>query len=130
MKKYLLSSLFLLLISTIGAQTVVVSYNKVKWGHGSEYNAHVKKYWIPGADKQVEEGNIISYQILGHNMGDEWNDVVIYELKDYASWEIAWQGMAKYWRENATDEERKMQMRRILEHKDNIYSVRHSKHKK
>jgi len=38
MKKYLLSSLFLLLISTIGAQTVVVSYNKVKWGHGREYN--------------------------------------------------------------------------------------------
>ena len=130
MKKYLMCSLLLLLVSTSGAQTVVVSYNKVKWGHGGEYNDHAKKYWIPGADKQVEAGNLISYQVLGHNMGDEWNDVVIYQLKDYASWEKAWQGMSKYWRENAPDEERKKQMRRIDAHKDNIYSVKHSKSKK
>jgi hypothetical protein len=130
MKKYLMCCLLLLLVSTADAQTVVVSYNKVKWGHGGEYNDHVKKYVIPGLDKQVEAGNLISYQVLGHNMGDEWNDVVIYQVKDYSSWEKAYQGIFKYWRENAPDEERKKHMKRIDAHKDNIYSVRHPKSKK
>ena len=79
MKKYLLSSLFLLLISTGSSQTVVAWYAKVNISDLDDYNAHMEKYWLPVADKHVENGNLIGINSSG--IRKDIADNVAYSIK-------------------------------------------------
>ena len=92
-----------------------------KWGSGS--GAHINKYWVPLAEKEVENGNLKSFKSLGHSMGDEWNSVDLYVAENYATWSKAWDNMISGWRKNAPEEERQKHFSNLMAHKDNIYSV-------
>ena len=127
MKKYLLSSLFLLLISTGSSQTVVAWYAKVNISDLDDYNAHMEKYWLPVADKHVENGNLIGYQYLNHGWGDEWSVIIHFEAKNREAFSKAWSGIFKDYTESTPENVRKKAWKTVTDHKDNIYILRHSK---
>jgi hypothetical protein len=126
MKKYLISFLLLALVQNSFSQTLVVGYAKMKYGSG--FQNTVKKYWIPLAEKEVEKGNLLSYSNLGHNMGDGYNNLDVYEAKNYASFQKAWDNITSQYGKNTPADVIEGHFSKVLDHKDNIYQVMHSKH--
>ena len=125
MKKQIVTTLIILFASNAHSQIMVEWAGQFKWGSGS--GAHITKYWVPLAEKEVENGNLKSFKSLGHSMGDEWNSVDLYVADDYETWSKAWDNMISGWRKNAPQEERQKHFSNLMAHKDNIYSVAHSK---
>ena len=132
MKKITHSILFILVtLSNIAfSQTLVSWYGKVNFADLSDYNKHIEKYLNPIWDNQVEKGNIISYKVLNHSWGDEWSVVVHYEAENLNTFQDAWSAALKEYTDKTPKNERNKYFRMLIDHKDNIYSVRHSKSKK
>ena len=116
----------LIAITTNSYSQILVEWSgQFKWGSGS--GNHISKYWVPLAEKEVKDGDLKSYKNLGHLMGDEWNSVDLYMVEDYATWEKTWDNLINGWRESTPQEERQKHFDNLMAHKDNIYSVFHSK---
>ena len=112
------------------SQTLVSWYGKVSFADLSDYNKHIEKYLNPIWDSQVEKGNIISYKVLNHSWGDEWSVVVHYEAENLNTFQDAWSAALKEYTDKTPKNERNKYFKMLIDHKDNIYSVRHSKSKK
>ena len=125
MKKQIFATLIFLFASNIHSQILIEWSGQFKWGY--RVGSHINKYWVPLAEKEVNNGNLNSFKSLGHAMGDEWNSVDLYVVDDYATWNKVWSNIFSGWRDNTPEEERKKHFNNLLAHKDNIYQVVHSK---
>jgi len=103
---------------------MVISQNKVN--ETKEYYELAEKYWYPVFDKLVDDGKLDEVGALSHSWGDEWNAVTYYKAKDFASFEKAYQEGYEKWKETTPEEVRKKISKMIVEHKDNIYQIKHS----
>ena len=82
-------------------------------------------YLNPIWNQLVDEGMIISYSMMTHAWGDEWNLNYMIITKDHASFLKAWSEGFKRIRSTVPQEKWDELMRYTLEHKDNLYSLRH-----
>ena len=55
MKKQIITTLIIIFASNAHSQIMVEWAGQFKWGSGS--GAHINKYWVPLAEKEVENGN-------------------------------------------------------------------------
>jgi hypothetical protein len=119
-----ISILWLLIATFSNAQVMVISQNKVN--DTKEYYELAEKYWYPVFDKLVDDGKLDEVGALSHSWGDEWNAVGYYKAKDFASFEKAFNEGYEKWKETTPEEVRKKISKMIVEHKDNIYQIKHS----
>ena len=77
-------------------------------------------------DKLVDEGKLNEVGTLSHNWRDEWNVVGYYKAKDYTSFEKAWAERYKKFADNTPQNVRNRITAMIIEHRDNIYQIKHS----
>ena len=105
--------------------TVVISQNMVPLAKMGRYVELSNKYWAPAFDKLVDDGKLFSWGFLTHAWGDEWNVVVHYAAKDFASFESAWQEGLKTFTESIPEELNDEMIELILAHKDGIYTAQH-----
>ncbi len=138
--KRVITSVLLLLIITSGfviAQdsdeakkkfkpTVVVSQNMVPLAKMGRFVEITNEYFVPAFDKLVDEGKLMGWGYLTHAWGDEWNVVIHYTAKDFATFEKAWGEGIKSLIESAPEEVTDEQMGMLLAHKDSIYTGQHS----
>jgi hypothetical protein len=105
--------------------TVVISQNMVPLAQVGRYVELTKQYWAPAFDKLVDDGKLFSWGFITHAWGDEWNVVVHYVAKDFASFESAWnEGISAFYED--TPEEINDEMINLIEaHKDGIYTAQH-----
>ena len=134
--KRVIASILLLLIITSGVviaqdsdeakkkfkPTVVVSENMIPLTKMSRYMEITNEYWAPGLDKLVDEGKLLNWSYMTHAWGDEWNIVVRYVAKDFATFEKAWGEGYKSFTESAPEEVISEIMGMVSAHKDNIYT--------
>jgi hypothetical protein len=134
--KRVIASVLLLLIITSGfvfAQdsdevkkkvkpTVVLQQNMVPLVQMGRYIEITNEYWAPGFDKLVDEGKLIKWSYMTHAWGDEWNIVVRYVAKDFATFLKAWGEGYKSFTESAPEEVRDEFGGMHTAHKDNIYT--------
>ena len=122
--------IILLKVNLINAQIMVISQNKVQFSSVKEYHELSEKYWNPVFDKLVDEGKLDEVGNLSHSWGDEWNVATYYKAKDLASFEKAWsEGYEEFSKKTPQNVRNRIQAM-IVEHKDNIYQLRHSHSKK
>ena len=110
----------------LSAQIMVISQNKVVFSKMKEYQELMEKHWNPVFDKLVDEGKLNEVGSLSHSWGDEWNVVGYYKAKDLASFEKAWSEGYKKFTDNTPQNVRNRITAMIIEHKDNIYQIKHS----
>ena len=60
---------------------------------------------------------------------DEWSVVVHYEAENLNTFQDAWSAAVKEYTDKTPKNERNKYFKMLIDHKDNIYSVRHSKSK-
>ena len=120
------SSVFLIYNVFLSAQIMVISQNKVVFSKMKEYQDLMEKHWNPVFDKLVDEGRLNEVGSLSHSWGDEWNVVGYYKAKDLASFEKAWSEGYKKFADNTPQNVRNRITAMIIEHKDNIYQIKHS----
>ena len=121
-----ISLVFLIYNVFLSAQIMVVSQNKVVFNKMKEYHDLMEKHWNPVFDKLVDEGKLDEVGSLSHSCGDEWNIVGYYKAKDLASFEKAWSEGYKKFADNTPQNVRNRITAMIIEHKDNIYQIKHS----
>ncbi len=121
-----IASVVLLYVTYSQAQIMVVSQNKVVFSKMKEYHELMEKHWNPVFDKLVDEGKLDEVGTLTHAWGDEWNVVGYYKAKDLASFEKAWSEGYEKFAENTPQNVRNRITSMIMEHKDNIYQLKHS----
>ena len=121
-----ISLVFLIYNVFLSAQIMVVSQNKVVFSKMKEYHDLMEKHWNPVFDKLVDEGKLNEVGSLSHSWGDEWNVVGYYKAKDLASFEKAWSEGYKKFADNTPQNVRNRITAMIIEHKDNIYQIKHS----
>ena len=121
-----ISLVFLIYNVFLSAQIMVVSQNKVVFSKMKEYHDLMEKHWNPVFDKLVDEGKLNEVGSLSHSWGDEWNVVGYYKAKDLASFEKAWSEGYKIFADNTPQNVRNRITAMIIEHKDNIYQIKHS----
>ncbi len=138
MKRIIASALLLLIIlsGSVIAQdsdeakkkfkpTVVVSQNIVPLAQIGRFVEITNEYWAPGFDKLVNEGKLINWSYMTHAWGDEWNIVIRYVAKDFATFEKAWSEGLKSYTESAPKEVMSEFIGMISAHKDGIYIGQH-----
>ena len=121
-----ISSVFLIYNVFLSAQIMVISQNKVVFSKMKEYQDLMEKHWNPVFDQLVDEGKLNEVGSLSHSWGDEWNVVGYYKAKDLASFEKAWSEGYKKFADNTPQNVRNRITAMIIEHKDNIYQIKHS----
>ena len=121
-----ISSVLLIYNFFLSAQIMVISQNKVVFSKMKEYQDLMEKHWNPVFDKLVDEGKLNEVGSLSHSWGDEWNIVGYYKAKDLASFEKAWSEGYKNFADNTPQNVRNRITAMIIEHKDNIYQIKHS----
>ena len=121
-----ISLVFLIYNVLLSAQIMVVSQNKVVFNKMKEYHDLMEKHWNPVFDKLVDEGKLDEVGSLSHSWGDEWNIVGYYKAKDLTSFEKAWSEGYKKFADNTPQNVRNRITAMIIEHKDNIYQIKHS----
>ena len=107
--------------------SLIAWYGKVHFADLSDYNDHMKKYLYPIWDEQVKNGGITGYKVLNHSWGDEWSVVVHYEAKDFETFQKAWSTATAKYQKDSPKRERDKYFKMVMDHKDNIYSVRSTK---
>jgi hypothetical protein len=138
MKRVIASVLFLLIIlpGFVSAQdsdeakkklkpTVVISQHMVPLAKMDRYVEITDEYWTPVFDKLVDEGKLINWGYITHAWGDEWNIVVHYVAKDFATFQKAWGEGIKSFTESAPEEISNEIIGMISAHKDGIYTGQH-----
>lgn len=105
--------------------TVVISQNMVALADMGRYVELSNKYWAPAFDKLVDEDKLISWGFITHAWGDEWNVVVHYVAKDFATFQSSWMEGLKSFSESIPEELNDEMTRMIKAHKDGIYTAQH-----
>ncbi len=105
--------------------TVVISQNIIPLTMMGRYLEITNEYWAPGFDKLVDEGKLINWGYITHAWGDEWNVVVHYVAKDFATFQNAWNEGLKSFTESAPEEVGDELIGMISAHKDGIYTGQH-----
>lgn len=103
-------------------QIVVISQNMVPLSQMGRYVELMKQYWAPAFDKLVDEDKLDSWGLLTHAWGDEWNVVVHYSAKDFATFESAWEEGIADFVANTPEEINAEAINLIQAHKDGIYT--------
>lgn len=104
---------------------VVFSQNKCAYQNFQKLNALTDSVWAPVLDDLVEEDMIVSWGILTHAWGDEWNWNVYYTVESHAAFLDFWQEMVGRINESHPDFWKQLYPL-CTEHKDNIYSIHRS----
>jgi len=104
---------------------VMMNQNKVEFSNQEKAYKIFDDYLNPIWNQLVDEGMIISYSMMTHAWGDEWNLNYMIITKDHASFLKAWSEGFKRIRSTVPQEKWDELMRYTLEHKDNLYSLRH-----
>ncbi len=108
--------------------TVIISQNMVPLNKVSRYVEITNEYFVPAFDKLVDEGKLMGWGYLTHAWGDEWNILVYYSAKDFATFEKAWGEGIKSFIENTPEEVADEQIGMLLAHKDSFYTAQYSYH--
>ncbi|HEX6559897.1 MAG TPA: hypothetical protein VF021_10555 [Longimicrobiales bacterium] len=101
---------------------VVVSYQKCAFDKLPEFNQFWKQTVGPLLDEQVKQGKLLSWGMLEHSWGDEWNSVLYYTARDLNTFDSSF---GEVFSRLLQKEPNLMQRFSTwcTEHKDNIYSV-------
>jgi len=101
----------------------VMSQNMVSLSDVSELNVLSDSLFVPILSELVDEGKLLSYGLLDHAWGDEWNYNVYYVTKDHAAFIEFFNEYVKRVTEKHPDALPKV-ISLIKAHKDNMYSIR------
>ncbi len=105
--------------------TVIMSQNMIPLAKIDRYVEINNEYFAPVLDKLVDEGKLIGWGYLTHAWGDEWNILVYYSAKDFATFQKAWGEGINSSIENAPEEVTDELMGMILAHKDSFFTGQH-----
>ena len=125
MKKLLLILMFYCF--NANAQKGVVMFNQDKVGFASQGKAYklFDDYLNPVWNELVDEGMITSYSMMTHAWGDEWNLNYMIVTESHEAFLKAWSEGFKRIRSTMPQEKWDELMKYTLEHKDNLYALRH-----
>ncbi len=106
--------------------TIVISQNMVSFAKMGRYMEIANEYFAPALDKLVDEGKLLNWGYMTHAWGDEWNILIYYSAKDFATFEKAWGEFYKSFTESAPEEAISELMGMVSAHKDGIYTLEYS----
>jgi hypothetical protein len=101
---------------------VVVSYNKCGLDKVGRLDSLSALAFYPVLDEVVREGRLLSWGVLTHDWGDEWNFVVYYTATNVNAFHSAWGEIVRRVRERRPNFMADFAPY-CTEHKDNIYGV-------
>ena len=127
----LLITIFAFFLSiSLTAQSMMMNFNKVHLGDQTEAYEMFEEFFIPQYDALVDEGKLINFGMLGHGWGDEWNLNYFMTAKNQDELIKAFgKGFSEAIKTMGPEKWKKMKGM-IMEHKDNLYDVRHYHDKK
>jgi hypothetical protein len=101
--------------------TVVLSQNKCDYRELENLNQTMAEISGPILNNLVDQGKLLSWGVLQHGWGDEWNWNIYYVAKDHITFLNAWN---EYITQVSEDDPRFQSnfFSRCFEHKDAIYS--------
>ncbi len=102
--------------------TVAVEYWKCDYSKLGIIAQVTDSLVIPIAQELVNEGRLVSYGMLTHNWGDEWNVVFYQTAADKTAFFSAWTEINSRFNERHPDVPPLTDY--CTEHKDNIYTLR------
>ena len=102
--------------------TMVISFNKCARATLPEFMETLESAFFPALDALVQDGKLVSYGVLRHGWGDEWNHVIYYQAASIEAFHSAWGEAMEKVRQSDPDYLRKLGSF-CSEHKDSIYSV-------
>ncbi len=105
---------------------LVAWYGKIDYVDLPDYLDHAKKHFFPIWDKKVDDGELHGFTVLTHAWGDEWTLVIHYEADDIPSFQKTWSSVVGEYGKKVSKTSRNKFQRMIIDHKDNIYSIRSS----
>ena len=104
---------------------VMLNQNKVEFANQDKAFKLFDDYLNPVWNQLVDEGMIISYSMMTHAWGDEWNLNYMIITESHEAFLKAWTEGFKRIRSTMPQEKWDELMKYTLEHKDNLYSLRH-----
>lgn len=117
--------LLVLFATSSSAQTMMMNYNKVHYKDQTKAYTLFETYFVPEFDKMVDQGKISNFGLLGHGWGDEWNMNYFITAKTQQELMHTFSEVFKATRQSMGAEKWNEFMALIVEHKDNLYDVRH-----
>ena len=104
---------------------VMLNQNKVEFSNQGKAFKLVDEYFNPVWNQLVDEKMIISYSVMTHAWGDEWNLNYMLVTENHEAFLKAWSEGFKRIRNTMPQEKWNELMKYTIEHKDNLYSLRH-----
>ena len=104
---------------------VMLNQNKVEFSNQGKAFKLIDEYFTPVWNQLVDEKIIISYSVMTHGWGDEWNLNYMIVTKNHETFLMAWSEGFKRIRNTMPQEKWDELMKYTIEHKDNLYSLRH-----
>tara|TARA_B100000700_G_scaffold315433_1_gene403480 strand:+ start:6372 stop:6764 length:393 start_codon:yes stop_codon:yes gene_type:complete len=104
---------------------VMFNQNKVEFANQNKAYKIFDDYFNPVWNQLVDEGMITSYSLMTHGWGDEWNLNYMIVTESHEAFLKAWSEGFKRIRNSMPQEKWNELMKYTLEHKDNLYSLRH-----
>lgn len=125
MKKLFL--LFMFLTTSLVAQEgfVMFNMNKIEFENTGKAFAIVDEFMSPTWDALVDEGMISSYEVFTHAWGDSFNLCFVIKAESHEAFLKAWDTGITRLKEKMPDEKWAEYASYVMEHKDNLYSLRH-----
>ena len=102
---------------------IVVSQNKCRLDAVARVDSLNAAVFYPILDEMVRDGRLLSWGVLDHLWGDEWNVVIYYTAADLAAFNAAFSEVGR----RLTQRQPNFMTglgQYCTEHKDNIYGVR------
>ena len=104
---------------------VMFNQNKVEFSNQGKAFKLIDEYFTPVWNQLVDEKMIISYSVMTHGWGDEWNLNYMIVTENHEAFLKAWGEGFKRIRNTMPQEKWNELMKYTIEHKDNLYSLRH-----
>ena len=125
MKRLTIIMTFLCFNATAQNGFVMLNQNKVEFSNQGKAFKLVDEYFNPVWNQLVDEKMIISYSVMTHGWGDEWNLNYMIVTENHEAFLKAWSEGFKRIRNTMPQEKWNELMNYTIEHKDNLYSLRH-----
>ena len=104
------------------AGTVVLAYAQCEWGEMERIRLIADSVMVPVGQQMVDQGHWLSYGIMFHDIGDEWNVVFVYTARSKESFFEGWQAYS-----DMLDHDHpglySWMMDRCRAHKENVYEA-------
>tara|TARA_B100001939_G_scaffold317874_1_gene304866 strand:+ start:189 stop:584 length:396 start_codon:yes stop_codon:yes gene_type:complete len=104
---------------------VMLNQNKIEFANQGKAYKLFDDYLNPVWNELVDEGMIVSYSMMTHLWGDEWNLNYMIVAESHEAFLKAWSEGFRRIRSTMPQEKWDELMSYTLEHKDNLYSLRH-----